>query len=250
MRDVEHDYQPDFYTRSKKVGDPASRRQKALKIIHALERYSRRPLRVSVCLDIGCSSGLISAAVSSLSRMTLGLDYDRIALEASDADTRSKVGFVRGDAMHLPFVDGVVDIAVCAQVYEHVPDASLMMEELSRVLAPRGTVFFSGPNWLFPIEPHYFLPFLHWLPGPMADAILRLTGKGDSYYERLRTLWGLRRLTKHFEVRDITVEVLQEFSLPRKGFLGKLLRLIPESAWRILTPIFPSYNWILYKPET
>jgi SAM-dependent methyltransferase len=179
----------------------------------------------------------------------LGLDYDPVALEASDSATRRRVRLLRGDAMRLPFGDEAVDLAICAQVYEHVPDASIMMEELCRVLAPGGMVFFSGPNWLFPIEPHYFLPFLHWLPRSMADAFLRLAGRGDHYYERSRTLWGLRRLVRCFDVRDITVEVVQRFGPDTKGVLGAILRLLPAVAWKVLMPFLPNYNWILYKPE-
>ncbi len=63
-----------------------------------------------------------------------------------------------------PLEDESCDLVICAQVYEHVPDDRRLAEEVYRVLKPGGVVFFSGPNWLFPIEGHYHLPFLHWLP--------------------------------------------------------------------------------------
>ena len=151
--------------------------------------------------------------------------------------------------MCLPFGDNMVDVVICAQVYEHVPDDKLLFEEIYRVLTPGGLVFFSGPNWLFPIEPHYFLPFLHWLPGRLADIYLRLTGQGDHYYERSRHMWGLRRLLHRFVIHDITLEVLQHFYPPEIRGLKWIVRNIPTVVWKLLLPLFPNFNWILYKSE-
>jgi SAM-dependent methyltransferase len=241
-------YQPHFITHSKAVRDPESRRQKAEKIIHALKSYSNRPLSSAVCLDVGSSSGLITSQLATHCQKVLGLEYDELALELAAPAARKRVQFIRGDAMYLPFADQSVDVTICAQVYEHVPDAERLIQEINRVLEPGGTVFFSGPNWLFPIEPHYYLPFLHWLPGPFADLYLRLTGKGDHYYEELRTLWDLRRLVDPFVIRDITLEVIYLPHRPQSRVMQFLIRFLPAWLWKLLLPVFPNYNWILYKP--
>ncbi len=242
-------YQADFYATCESVRDAGRRRRKAEKIVQALGRHTRRPLRSAICLDLGCSSGVIASAVADVSGNVIGLEYDRVALQAADPSDREKVRFVRGDAMRLPLGDSAVDIIICAQVYEHVPDAEMMVREMDRVLVPDGMVFFSGPNWLFPIEPHYFLPFLHWLPGWLADGYLRLMGKGNHYYERLRHLWGLRRLMGSFVIRDITVEVMKHSYLGKRPVLRRIVALVPKPAWKVLLPFFPNYNWILHKPS-
>lgn len=241
-------YQPDFYTLSQRVRDPKSRQQKAEKIIYALTSYSDRPLRSAICLDIGSSSGLITSALTAHCDQVLGLDYDAVALQATDRDTRQRVQFLRGDAMRLPCGDSTVDAIICAQVYEHVPDPGRLAQEIYRVLTPGGLVFFSGPNWLFPIEPHYLLPFLHWLPVPMSGYYLRVTGKGDYYYERLLHLWALRRLMRSFVIQDITIEMLLRFHLPKVPLLQAIFQQVPAAIWRVLLPLFPSFNWILHKP--
>jgi len=241
-------YQESFYTLSERVCDPVSRRRKADKIIRALVRYARRPLSSAVCLDIGCSSGMVTSAIAPLFGKVIGLEYDEIALRATEPAARAMIRFIRGDAMYLPFGDNVVDVIICAQVYEHVPDDDLLFKEIYRVLAPGGLVFFSGPNWLFPIEPHYFLPFLHWLPARMADMYLRLPGQGNHYYERLRHLWGLRRLLCRFVIHDITLEVLQDSYLHETRGLKWIVRNTPTAVWKLLLPFFPNFNWILYKP--
>lgn len=244
---MKRSYQTGFYTSSERVRDPRSRQEKAKKITWALTRYVEIPPS-AVCLDVGCSSGMITSALSHLFRTTVGLEYDEVALRTVDQAIRARVQFVRGDAMRLPFTAGAVDIVICAQVYEHVPDASQLFDEIYRVLKPGGIVFFSGPNWLFPIEPHYFLPFLHWLPRPLADICLQISGKGKQYYEQLRHLWDLRRLMARFTIRDISVEVLQQIYLPRYGRWGKLMQRLPRRVWKVLLPFFPNFNWILCKP--
>ena len=241
-------YQRGFYSRSERLRNSASRRRKADKIIQALTRHAHHALSSCVCVDIGCSSGTIASAIAPLFRQALGLDYDELALRAIHPAACAKVQFIRADAICLPFGDNTVDVVICAQVYEHVPDDELLFKEIYRVLTPGGVVFFSGPNWLFPIEPHHFLPFLHWLPGRLADAYLRLAGHGHHYYERSRHLWGLRRLMHRFVIRDITLEVLEDFYLPEMAGLKWIVRNTPMLVWRLLLPLFPNFNWILYKP--
>lgn len=242
-------YQTGFYNSSVKVRDPISRQWQARKIAYALGNYAGFDLSSSLCLDIGCSSGIIASTLAPLFYQTIGLEYDAIALKVAEPATRAMVHLIRGDAMHLPFRDNTMNVIICAQVYEHVPDDVLLVEEIYRVLKPGGVVFFSGPNWLFPVEPHYSLPFLHWLPSGLANFYLRLTKRGDYYYERLRHLWGLRNLVHRFLVQDITLEVLQRFYLAKAdGWPYKLIKLIPVAVWKILLPFFPGFNWILRKP--
>lgn len=240
-------YQEDFYFLSERVRDPDSRRRKAEKITAALNLNGRRPLDNSICLDVGCSAGLITEALAPLFEKTIGLDYDRRALEATHRHACGKVQFLRGDAMDLPFADSAVDVIVCSQVYEHVPDAETLFNEMYRVLLPGGVVFFSGPNWLFPIEPHYFLPFLHWLPERLANLYLRFAGKGQRYYEQSSHLWGLRRMMQDFTVRDITREILQHKLASAPKALTSIVRNTPNLIWSCVLPFLPNFNWILYK---
>ena len=241
-------YQPGFYTLSSRVRDREGRARKAGKIRRALESYAGDRLG-GVCLDIGCSAGVITAAAAPLFRRTIGLDFDEVAFDAVEPEARRGVQFLRGDAMTLPLADASADVILCAQVYEHVPDDRILFAEMRRVLKPGGVVFFSGPNRLFPIEPHYFLPFLHWLPPRVADRYLRLAGQGEHYYERSRALWSLRELAAGFEVQDITretiVSVLQERHHTR---LAAILGGLPQPLWQAALVWAPNFNWILRKP--
>lgn len=241
-------YQADFYTLNDGVRDSAVRRHKAEKIGWALGREYVGELAQATCLDVGCSSGLMTAQWTPLVGQNIGLDYDAIALASIPAPLHATLGFLRGDAMGLPLPDESVDVVVCAQVYEHVPDDVQMFNEIWRVLRPSGIVFFSGPNWLFPIEPHYFLPFLHWLPSRLANHYLQVTGAGEHYYERSRTWWGLRRVLARFEVVDLTAPMVRAGMLVQQPLLQRLLAPVPGWAWKLLVPLLPNFNWILRKP--
>jgi SAM-dependent methyltransferase len=243
------DYQWGFYNLSERVRDRRSRQRQAEKLRFILGKFSNRSYAAARCLDLGCSSGVVAASFASLFGRSVGLDFDEVALREIEPNDKMRASFVRGDAMRLPFRNCCFDLIICAQVYEHVPDDRLLAQEMHRVLVPGGIVLFSGPNWLFPIEPHYFLPFLHWLPPRAAGGYLRLFGLGTHYYERSRSLWGLRKMLSSFAIRDFSVDVLY-FVLGRSSrWLKLIISLVPAICWKWLLPIFPNYNWVLIKPN-
>lgn len=241
-------YQTGFFSEHDGVRDLAGRQRKARKIAAVLREHAGFPLEQAVCLDVGCSSGLITAELAPLFKCLLGGDYDGPALRHAPRSQGGPLTFAQIDAMRLPVADSVIDVVICAQVYEHVPDDRRLAAEIFRVLRPGGVVFFSGPNWLYPIEPHYFLPFLHWLPDRWAGAYLRLFRMGNAYYERSRTWWGLHRLWHQFDIRDVTVDLIKQ----RPGDLTLDRRLgwaqsVPAGLLRGLVPLMPNFNWVLRK---
>ncbi len=83
-----------------------------------------------------------------------------------------------GDARRLDgFAEGSIDLVHANSVIEHVGhwwDMQAMATELMRV-GRHGWV--QTPAWEFPIEPHYRLPFLHWLAPPARRALLRFSAQ-------------------------------------------------------------------------
>ncbi len=242
------DYQLGFFGSCDRVRDRTSRMKIANKVRFVLDEILGLDTHSYTCLDIGCSSGIVSTAMAPRFTSMVGLDIDKLALSDIEPAHDQKSVFLLGDAMQMPLKEETFDMIFCLQVYEHVPDDERMMSEIFRVLKPGGYVIFSGPNRLFPIEPHYFLPFLHWLPAKLADRYLRVTGKGSSYYERSRSYWGLRRLVRDFNMKDISLEIVRfrmRTKLPQR--MGRIIEL---TIYWLLKPailLLPNYNWILRK---
>jgi 2-polyprenyl-3-methyl-5-hydroxy-6-metoxy-1,4-benzoquinol methylase len=76
---------------------------------------------------------------------------------------------------------GKYDLVVLDNVFEHLPDQPRALELISALLKPAGVAFLLMPNKLWPIEAHYHLPFLSYLPLRLANTYLRITGRGTDY---------------------------------------------------------------------
>jgi hypothetical protein len=87
---------------------------------------------------------------------------------------------VVGDATRLPFEDREFDIVFSNSVIEHVAtyeNQQAFAREAQRV--GKG-YWVQTPAYEFPVEPHYFTPFVHWLPKNWQRRLLRNF-----------TLWGI-----------------------------------------------------------
>ncbi|MFZ5755819.1 MAG: class I SAM-dependent methyltransferase [Pseudomonadota bacterium] len=246
------DYQHGFSSRMTSMYDTDQRVRKA-RTLHAVlaDHCGDRLARMNV-LTVGASTGIIDAWLSQYVHDIVAIDIDEQAIAHASANFASdKLHYRVGDAMALPADDNSVDIVVCSQVYEHVPDAGRMMAEIRRVLRPGGVCYFAANNRLIVREPHYGLYFLSWLPPRLADLYMRLAGKGTHYYERHLTLPALRRLTAGFRVHDYTHRIVADperfqagYMIPARGWKALLVRQLARRAYWL----FPGYIWLLEKP--
>ncbi|HQV83497.1 MAG TPA: class I SAM-dependent methyltransferase [Ornithinibacter sp.] len=232
-----------------KMLDEQARRQKAAKLIavvrHALGVQRLDGLRA---LDVGCSAGFIADELALAGATTTGVDIDEPGLAKARARFGERVDFrvARGEA--LPFDDDTMDIVVLNHIYEHVVDPEAVVADIHRVLRPGGVLYLGiGHRWQV-IEPHHRLPFLSWLPRGAADRYMRLTGKGEHYYERYYTPAGLRRLFADFDVWDYTVPVLSDPSAFAAGDnVPAWSSRVPPAVFRAALPLVPTYVWAAFK---
>jgi 2-polyprenyl-3-methyl-5-hydroxy-6-metoxy-1,4-benzoquinol methylase len=242
-------YQEDFFTLYTKFQSHEARQKKGEKVVFAMNLIQKN-LQSFDCLDVGCSAGVITSFARPYFKHMIGLDFDRVGIGLITEEQKKETLFIRGDAMGLPFQDLSFDAIICAQVYEHVPHDLKLFSEIERVIRPGGIVFFSGPNNLFPIELHYYLPFLQWLPEPAADAYLKITRKGTHFYERSRTIWGLRKILQNFDIIDMTIPVVRLYaSWAPTNIFYKLALKMPHFLWMLIIPFVPNFNLILIKQE-
>jgi SAM-dependent methyltransferase len=90
----------------------------------------------AVCLDVGAGASPYRKAIEET--LDIGL-YVSLEIAASDATT------LVGDAACMPLRNDSVDIVICMEILQHVPDTRRVLQEVKRVLAPGGLMILSFP---------------------------------------------------------------------------------------------------------
>lgn len=231
--------------------DRDARERKAQTMVAVLDDFLRTDLRSLSLLDIGASTGIIDSYLADHFKTVVGVDIDRQAImRAAEMRDKPNLRFALGDAMNLPFADKCFDVLICAQIYEHVPDATKLLSEIHRVLKPRGICYFAAGNRLSINEPHYRLPFLSILPRPLAHVYLRLARRGTFYYEKHLSYWGLKALVRRFELIDYTARIVTHPELFHAQYMirpGTLKARLARLLLRLAYWAFPGYIWLLRK---
>ncbi len=249
---MERDYQYNYSELKPAVFDDQKLVRKAETILRVCEDFAGRDsLRQFDLVDVGSSSGIIDNFLADHFGSVLGLDIDETAMaHAQKSFNKSNLDFRPGDAMQLPLADACCDIVVCTQIYEHVPDAATMFQEIYRVLRPGGFCYFAGNNRLMLMEPHYRLPLLSVIPRPLAHRYLRLAGRGDHYHELHFTPRTLRQMCQAFEIVDYTAKVTAEpekFGVDYMLPAGSAVRMAASLMTRMARWASPMI-WLLRKP--
>jgi 2-polyprenyl-3-methyl-5-hydroxy-6-metoxy-1,4-benzoquinol methylase len=173
------------------------------------------PARVSRMLDVGCGAGATTASIKAIRDVAWagGVEFvDEIAAQAEEVCDR----VWRGDAALAPLEAEIapasLDLILCLDVLEHMPDPWTMVRRLSGLVAPNGRLIVSVPNirnWKF---------------------VWRLATRGDFHY---RDAGLLDRTHLRFFVRKTAIEL---------ATCGGLELVSAESAqaWR-----FPDMRWTL-----
>ena len=231
-----------------------ARERKANTMLAILQDYlGTTPLRSLRLLDVGSSTGIIANYLADYFLEVTGIDIDEEAIDfAAETFQKHNLKFNVDDLMGLNFPDKTFDVVICAQIYEHVPDAQTMIKEICRVLKPGGICYFAAGNRITLMEPHYRLPFLSLLPASLAHLYMRLAGKGSHYHEKHYCLPGLKKLVNGFTVHDYTKKIIarpEKFSSDYMLKPGSLKQGIAKFISNYLYWFCPTYIWILQKPQ-
>jgi len=226
--------------------DEESRRAKATKIAAIIQHFrGRSSLDGLDMLDVGCSGGIVADELHRRGARMVGLDIDIPGLSKARDRFAESASFICADSERMPLADASVDVVICNHVYEHVVDPEQLLAELRRVVRPDGLLYLGLGNRLGVIEPHYRLPFLSWLPRPLAHRYVRIFGRADHYHEAFRTWSGLKRLCAGLEIWDYTYAVLSD---PQTFAAGDVVpgwaARVPAWLLKTARPLVPTYIWV------
>lgn len=236
--------------RSHAILDRTSRERKAAKIEVIVKRHASLGMRAM--LDVGTGSGYIAAYFSRLGYGELGTH----AIDVTDErQVREGFQFQLVQGTRLPYPDAAFDFIISNHVVEHVGGSIAQTEhvrEIYRCLEPGGVLYFAVPNRWRLIEPHYKLPFLSWLPIPLASAYMRLTGRGTRYNCRpLSRAQALNLLASQgFSVTEVTLDAIRLVGeIEYKNALAKLITRLPKAFWKIFSFWMPTLIFVARKPR-
>lgn len=169
------------------------------------------PARPWRALDVGCGYGHTARELAAHCEHVVGIEpYETLAAHAIEL----AAGVPNLEIRHAGIyeLDDIAryDLVVLDNVLEHLPDQPRALAKLSAALAPGGALYILVPNKLWPIEVHYKLPFLSYLPLPLANRYLELSGRGTDYTDAsyAPTYFGMKHLL------DAHPELTYHFVLP------------------------------------
>jgi 2-polyprenyl-3-methyl-5-hydroxy-6-metoxy-1,4-benzoquinol methylase len=250
---MQYQYQERYSDTHLNMVDVEGRRMKAAKVVSILEAEPGNLDQLKL-IDIGCSTGIMTNVYGEHFKDVLGVDIDQPAIEYAMArNLAPNIRYQLIDGLDTGVPDASMDVATCTHVYEHVPDAVRLMDEIYRVLRPGGVCLFSAGNRIIWMETDNRLPLLSVVPKAVGHRYVRLMGKGDHYYETQRTVWGLRKLVSRFEVHDYTLKVVQDperFHATDNVRPGSLKQKVALLVLRTAYWLSPDYIWLLRKSDS
>lgn len=122
--------------------------------------YNWIPNGTTTLLDAGCSSGYATRFFARKSTHTYGIE---ISDNVEVARHRyPQIQFVRGGLESTPFDSNFFDVIIMSDVLEHVDSEQRALDEMCRILKPKGTFIVSTPHtglfqWLDPYNYGYAL---------------------------------------------------------------------------------------------
>jgi len=248
---IKYDYEKEgtFSERFPILHNEDQRNKKAAKVIAVCRAYSRRPLHELVALDLGASTSIMTEQFARYFKRVVALDVDQVGLKSGRQKSEaSNIDHLCGDGTRSPLRDGLVDVVICNQVYEHVEDQHGLAFEIERLLSPDGFCYFGAGNRFVLIEGHYFLPFLSWMPLWASHIYLKLMGRKVKYDVYLLSLRNLRKLLKNFEMIDFTRQIIDDpvaFSADDVIKPDSFLSRLPRWLFGIVYPILPAWVFVI-----
>lgn len=139
---MEKNIYKNLYSDEKKTGNlPESLRIKRMvKTIDRLNPHSRN------ILDIGCHDGTFLSLLKNRNNNFFGLDASDWAVAESRKKGIQVQQFYFDDETKLPFKDEFFDVIAAGEIIEHIYDTDFFLQEIRRVLKPKGKLLVSTPN--------------------------------------------------------------------------------------------------------
>ncbi len=230
---------PEYYETHQEIYPTISTSPRLSRVARLARKYASGSRRL---LDIGCGDGVFAAELRELlgARDACGIDISQSAVDvANKHGVAAQV--VDIDKGNLPFESASFDFIYCGEVIEHLYDPDHLLDEIHRLLAPKGVAILDTPNLAsllnrFALQLGY-QPFLTDVSLRYNVGKLRTMGSAGSGHIRVFTKRALEQLLlcHGFSILDVcgckSVEPAYGSSYPFAWrFLDGLISRIPGLA--------------------
>jgi ubiquinone/menaquinone biosynthesis C-methylase UbiE len=138
MKEKIRQFYQDWWIRKSSVESMLDPRKR--KILELIEQYPGGNL-----LDIGCGDGSFTVLLGQKTLFNLyGIDISPIAVES--ARTKGIKAILYNVEDGIPFENSSFDCIFCGELIEHIFDTDALLDEIYRVLKPRGIFILTTPN--------------------------------------------------------------------------------------------------------
>ena len=192
------------------------------KILLRILAQNKVILKNKLILDVGCGTGQLGEAFAEAGNHVVSIDIS------------SRNSHVICDALCTPFKNHAFDIVLAINFIEHVRNLNNWIGEVRRILKKGGGIIIQTSNRWFPIEQHYLLPFLSWLPHPIAKWYCK-TFRRKNYDAHPMSRNNVLKKFRSFKLR-----FEKKVWYPPWVVSGKLRRRLYSSFQKAFTPISPS----------
>jgi|SRR3989344_406570 len=152
--------------------------QKAIKatideILNLAEERLDKDRKDLVVLDVGSGHGIYANYLAKKVKKVIGVEPYLNAYKVSlKFQKKNKLSFFNLPIEKL-YTKEKFDVVVCLTVLEHMPDQKESLKKIYLLMKNNSIMYLTAPNKLWPIENHYGLPFLSWLPLSIANHYLK-----------------------------------------------------------------------------
>ena len=201
-----------YYHKSQYIKNTGSaRRRKIVRdaVSHIVEiasqRYGKKNLKNLVVLDVGSGIGEFTLELAKHFKKIVGVEPYVYAYRKS-LERFSKSKYKNRIIIHNFLVEELTtkskfDLVVSLTSFEHMPKARKSFSKIFKLMKPKALIYLTVPNKLWPIEPHYKLPFLSYLPLSLANFYVSFSRRGDDYTDSAysRTYFGMKSFFDKFD---------------------------------------------------
>jgi len=187
-------------------------------IVRDLVSRDRLPKRIC---DLGCGDGKLGSMLIAAGHDVSGADISEAALESA-RQKGLRIFKVNLEDYRLPFRDGEFDAVTACEIIEHIYDTDRFLQEIRRILKPRGILVITTPNTV-----------------SLGRRICYLLGRGDFFEPSLS---GESAGHIRYFVKGTLADLLKSNGFKPEAFYSDLVNFTPSGSIRSrwLARMFPA----------